>query len=288
MFVTLLKKITKESSQNFDIASNNLTEFINKEKKFIELIKQIGTIPESIPHDSTEEKLFSKASDAVLARAFRELGLKASVIKERADTADVIAKSQYFGYTLVADAKAFRLSRTAKNQKDFKVSALSCWRKDSEYAVLCGPYFQYPKTGSQIYSQAIDNNVCLLSWEHILFMIKKNIKETERVNMSAIWGFSGDYAKKIIAANQKKCFLKDFSNTLTSIFNYNINDFELLLNMQKSTIRERAQTEKAFWENEKKIISAYSKGKAIRELIATKKINEKIKQIDDHIARFSI
>lgn len=145
MFETLLKKITKESSQNFDIASNNLTEFINKEKKFIELIKQIGTIPESIPHDSTEEKLFSKASDAVLARAFRELGLKASVIKERADTADVIAKSQYFGYTLVADAKAFRLSRTAKNQKDFKVSALSCWRKDSEYAVLCGPYFQYPK-----------------------------------------------------------------------------------------------------------------------------------------------
>lgn len=96
MFETLLKKITKESSQNFDIASNNLTEFINKEKKFIELIKQIGTIPESIPHDSTEEKLFSKASDAVLARAFRELGLKASVIKERADTADVIAKSQYF------------------------------------------------------------------------------------------------------------------------------------------------------------------------------------------------
>lgn len=97
MFETLLKKITKESSQNFDIASNNLTEFINKEKKFIELIKQIGTIPESIPHDSTEEKLFSKASDAVLARAFRELGLKASVIKERADTADVIAKSLLSG-----------------------------------------------------------------------------------------------------------------------------------------------------------------------------------------------
>lgn len=60
MFETLLKKITKESSQNFDIASNNLTEFINKEKKFIELIKQIGTIPESIPHDSTEEKLFPR------------------------------------------------------------------------------------------------------------------------------------------------------------------------------------------------------------------------------------
>lgn len=43
MFETLLKKITKESSQNFDIASNNLTEFINKEKKFIERRIQLAS-----------------------------------------------------------------------------------------------------------------------------------------------------------------------------------------------------------------------------------------------------
>ena len=106
---------------------------------FIHTLRQIGIIPECIAHDSTEEKLFSKASDAVLSRAFREIGLKSAVLKERGDAADVLAESPIHGYTLVADAKAFRMSRTAKNQKDFKVVALSGWRKDSEYAVLCAP-----------------------------------------------------------------------------------------------------------------------------------------------------
>ena len=103
--------------------------------------------------------------DAVLARAFRELGLQAAVLRERADSADVIAFSCFHGYSLRADAKAFRLSRTARNQKDFKINALSVWKEDAEYAVLCAPYFQYPKRESQIYDQALDRNVCLLSWE---------------------------------------------------------------------------------------------------------------------------
>lgn len=83
---------------------------------------------------------------------------------ERGDAADVFAESSIYGYTLVADAKAFRMSRTAKNQKDFKVNALSGWRNDSDFAVLCAPIFQYPKKKSQIYHQALTNNVCLLGW----------------------------------------------------------------------------------------------------------------------------
>ena len=105
--------------------------------------------------------MIAKASDAVLSRAFRELGLKSTVLGQRSDSADVLAESKYYGYTLVADAKAFRLSRTARNQKDFKVTALSGWRKDADYAVLCSPYFQYPVKKSQIYAQAVDENVCL-------------------------------------------------------------------------------------------------------------------------------
>jgi hypothetical protein len=38
----------------------------------------------------------------------------------RADSADVEGATK--DYTIVGDAKAFRLSRTAKNQKDFKVT----------------------------------------------------------------------------------------------------------------------------------------------------------------------
>ena len=148
MYRKILSTIHKSSSQNFDDACALLEECINS------------------------------ASDFVLSRAFRELGLKSVVIKARADSADVLAESQIHGYSLAADAKVFRLSRTAKNQKDFKVVALSEWRRDNDYAVLCAPYFQYPSKTSQIYSQALSNNVCLLSWEHLIFMIEHGIKES--------------------------------------------------------------------------------------------------------------
>ena len=119
MFREILSIIRKSSSHNFDDACAMLEECINSASDFVGTLRQIGIIPESLTHDSTEEKLFSKASDFVLSRAFRELGLKSVVIKARADSADVLAESQIHGYSLAADAKAFRLSRTAKNQKDF-------------------------------------------------------------------------------------------------------------------------------------------------------------------------
>ena len=67
--------------------------------------------------------------------------------------------------------KAFRLSRTAKNQKDFKVEALSKWRKDKDFACFICPLYQYPKNTSQIYRQAIERNVTLLSYIHLVYML---------------------------------------------------------------------------------------------------------------------
>jgi len=129
---------------------------------FLEIVKQIRMIPEKIKTSSTEEKLYSKASDIVLARCFNELGLEANAIDQRGNNADVICKSNHHGYTLVADSKTFRLSRTAKNQKDFKISTLSKWRgMENEYAVLVAPYFQYPSVASQIYSSSLTEQVCL-------------------------------------------------------------------------------------------------------------------------------
>lgn len=141
MFNNILGIINNSEDKNFDEVCRNLEQAVNLDNDFIGTLRQIGIIPECILHDSTGEKLFSKTSDIILARAFRELGLKSAVLHERADSADVIAESKIYGYALVADAKAFRLSRTAKNQRDFKVTALSGWRKDNDYAVLCCPYF---------------------------------------------------------------------------------------------------------------------------------------------------
>ena len=233
-----------------------------------------------IAHDSTEEKLFAKASDAVLARAFRELGLKASVITERADTADVVIESVYHGYTMVADAKAFRLSRTAKNQKDFKVVALSGWRKNADYAVLCAPYFHYPANQSQIYSQSIEYNVCLLSWEHLIFLLSQGIRETIDINLVDLWSFGESYKQVVTVADQKKCYLQKYNKYIAERLDVPENEIMDVLEKQVKKLSARAVREMMYWELVRSDISSYTQEQAVRELISSLKINEKITQIE--------
>ncbi|MDR0889951.1 MAG: HindIII family type II restriction endonuclease [Oscillospiraceae bacterium] len=287
MFEKLIALINEYAHNGFADANEKLNCFISTTDNFIDILAQIGTIPESIAHDSTEEKIFAKASDAVLSRAFRELGLKSTVLDERSDSADVIAESLLYGYTLVADAKAFRLSRTAKNQKDFKVVALSSWRKDSNYAVLCSPYYQYPRKTSQIYKQSIDHNVCLLSWEHLIFALSAGIKESEKINLSCLWNFGESISHKVLAADMKRYFLSDFDTTFSEAIGRSKVDFEKALGKCISILQHRGEIEKSYLEEERKQISMYSREQAIDELIKSKKIDEKIHQITQYIRGIS-
>ena len=88
-------------------------------------LRLCGAIPESFGHDSSKEKLYSKYTDAVIHQSYTALGFTSQILSERASSADVECVTH--AYSFVADAKAFRLSRTAKNQKDFKVEAMDSW-----------------------------------------------------------------------------------------------------------------------------------------------------------------
>lgn len=129
-----------------------------------------GVIPEGYGHDTSEEKLYSKYTDALLAAVFRYIGLTSIVLGERADCADVEAVGPH--YALVADAKVFRLSRTAKNQKDFKIEALHGWKRGKPHAMVVCPIYQLPARSSQIYQQAIARNVCIFSYSHLAVLIQ--------------------------------------------------------------------------------------------------------------------
>jgi hypothetical protein len=97
------------------------------------------------------------------------LGIRTQVIRTRGNSADVRGEAD--AYTLVGDAKAFRLSRTARNQKDFKVAALDDWRSGNTYACLVAPLYQFPSRASQIYRQALTKNVTLLAYVHLKFLL---------------------------------------------------------------------------------------------------------------------
>lgn len=128
-------------------------------------LRMCSDIPEAYSHDSSEEKLYSKYTDALLAQTFTSLGLRSLVLRERGDAADVEAFAP--DYSFVADAKAFRLSRTAKNQKDFKVQAMDGWKRGKPYAMVVCPIYQLPTRSSQIYEQASSRNVCILTYSHL-------------------------------------------------------------------------------------------------------------------------
>lgn len=132
-------------------------------------LRLCGAMPEQYGHDSSEEKLYSKYTDAVICESLSAIGLRGAIITARADSADVQARGR--NYSLVADAKAFRLSRTAKNQKDFKVQAMDGWRQGLDFAAIVCPIYQLPGRTSQIYQQAIARNVCILSYSHLAALV---------------------------------------------------------------------------------------------------------------------
>ncbi len=147
-------------------------------------LRVCGAMPEQYGHDSSAEKLYSKYTDAVISETLAALGLKSAVITARADAADVQARAS--GYSLVADAKAFRLSRTAKNQKDFKVQAMDGWRNGLDYAVIVCPIYQLPGKTSQIYLQAIARNVCILSYCHLAALLALSQKRSQKYAESGL------------------------------------------------------------------------------------------------------
>ena len=218
----------RDKGINFDVATERLISTIqsfSKEETEI-VLTTVGIIPELFDKDSTEEKLYSKASDAVLAKALTYLGFETALFKTRGDSADVFAKSKIWGYSLIADAKSFRLSRTAKNQKDFKIKALNDWKNEAraDYAILVTPYYQYPTKQSQIYRQALDCNVCLFSWETLFFLLKNDICENSELTLAPLWNYSNLRASECLHKDSKKNFLKLFVAFITETLK--IHDFK--------------------------------------------------------------
>ena len=180
-----------ESELHQEIEGKNL-------QPLLDHLRLSGDIPEQYGHDSSEEKLYSKYTDSLLAQTFTFLGLKAAVLTERADAADVDVFATNFSF--VADAKAFRLSRTAKNQKDFKIQAMDNWKRGKPYAMVVCPIYQLPARSSQIYEQAISREVLVFTYSHLAMLARY----AENNTLSQIEGVIGAVFKAVNLLNPSK------------------------------------------------------------------------------------
>ena len=275
-------------TRKFAEASEEIKIYVNEldRQTVIDIVKEIGTIPECIEASSSSEKLFSKASDCILARCFSELGMPSIAVNERGNSADIIARSIH-GYTLVADAKTFRLSRTAKNQKDFKIDTLSNWRgSEHDFALLVAPYFQYPNTVSQTYASALDKQVCLLSWEHILFLLGNNVMESDILSLEAIWNAPVRLARdtRIAYADRMNCQFPYINQMLCDRISVPIQKFNEQLDVCKDIIRNRGNYELEYLNTEKEAITMLTRDEAIAELLKSKKVLERISTIEKFVS----
>lgn len=170
-WVQEIHNLSGDFSGDSDRLESEIQDEIQKEgiDALVGHLRLCGNIPESYGHDTSEEKLYSKYTDILLSEAFKAIGLKSLVLKGRGDAADVEVFAE--AYSFVADAKSFRLSRTAKNQKDFKVQAMDSWKRNKPYAMIVCPIYHLPVKASQIYQQATTHNVCIFSYSHLALLV---------------------------------------------------------------------------------------------------------------------
>ncbi|MEY0234790.1 HindIII family type II restriction endonuclease [Providencia manganoxydans] len=233
-------------------------------------------IPESYSHDSSEEKLYSKYTDALISECFKFMGLNSVVLTERADAADVEVSCDK--YSFVADAKVFRLSRTAKNQKDFKVQAMDGWRHSNNYAMVVCPIYQLPTKNSQIYQQAISRDVCIFTYTHLGVLVKySEIKGRENTIdlLERIF-------KSISFLNPSKDSVQYWKMINKTMLEYDDEIQELWSDEKKATnegIVVSKEIALEFLSNERIRILRMTKDEALSELIKMNKITSREEQI---------
>lgn len=239
-------------------------------------LRLCGAIPECYGPDTSEEKLYSKYTDAVIHEAYTAMGFTSVVLTERADVADVECVTD--DYSFVADAKAFRLSRTAKNQKDFKVEAMDNWKHGKPYAMVVCPVYQLPYRTSQIYQQAAARSVCIATYTHLAVLARYAYESTR----SKVLGLVHEVFKTVEAMNPSKSAnsywqavnrtLLDFDDIIGKIWR----EEKLASNESILISREEALT---FLAAERERIMRLSRTEAIREVLKWRKVESKIQTV---------
>ena len=289
-----MKKISNQAIKNRKIWTNRI---INLKGNFIKEVEEIekdlhkeieqyggiaiinhlrlcGNIPELYTQDSTEEKLYSKYTDSILSLAYKQIGLVSTVLTERTDNADVEAVSKE--YSFVADAKVFRLTRTAKNQKDFKIQAMNKWKYGKPYAMVVCPIYQLPNRSSQIYQQSSAVNVCIFTYSHLALLVNFSLKKDKKQARELLH----EIFKTVQALNPSKNSVDYWLAINKSILNYS-EDIHELWNEEKEAVIESIQIAKKetldYLALQREKIMRMSRSEAIKHLLKNNNIENKIK-----------
>lgn len=240
-------------------------------------LRLCGVIPESYGYDSSEEKLYSKYIDVIIHEAYTAMGFTSLVLRERADVADVECVTDE--YSFVADAKAFRLSRTAKNQKDFKVQAMDNWKHGKPFAMVVCPVYQLPSRASQIYQQAAARSVCISTYTHLAVLVRY----AEYASQTAAIELVHEIFKAVAAMNPSKDAATYWQTVNRAFIQADARIMEIWREEKIASVesvglaREEALR---FLAAERERIMRLTRDEAIREVIKWRKIENRIRAVE--------
>tara|TARA_Y100000590_G_C15672514_1_gene996783 strand:- start:847 stop:1761 length:915 start_codon:yes stop_codon:yes gene_type:complete len=277
-WVRKISQIEGNFSKNSKLLEKDLVNEIktNGISSLLGHIRLCGNIPESYGHDTSVEKQYSKYTDALLSCSFNSIGLKSLVLDERADVADVEVYAKEFSF--VADAKAFRLSRTAKNQKDFKVQAMDRWKHGNPFAMVVCPIYQLPSKNSQIYIQAITRNVCIFTYSHLALLVRY----ANEISKESAEKLLHNIFKTIPLLNPSKNAIDYWLSINNVILSHSKSIFELWQD-EKLAAQESIEVSKVealrFLSAKREEIMRMSYEEALNELLKSSKIDSKMNTI---------
>ncbi|MFD0457752.1 HindIII family type II restriction endonuclease [Streptomyces violaceoruber] len=265
----------------FDRAAIELDKIIQgaDDGEFFSLLVRAGCIPERYSHDSREEKLYAKAMDSIVAESLRRIGYQAEVSQERSNSADVVAEGGSPAHSLVADAKAFRLSRTALNPKDYKIEALSKWRKGADYAILVAPIAGYPEGQSRLYVEAGRYQVTLLSYSHLALMIAS---ESGPSRLEDIWMRSVEHESVTLSAPQ---YWSSLDSALRQALSWDQVNWTEARREYFEGLLLNAEAELAYFDQVKNDVAAMDRGELVDIAVEALKIDSKMRTIRARVAK---
>ncbi|MDX2079107.1 MAG: HindIII family type II restriction endonuclease [bacterium] len=273
--IGLVERIAKLPNA-FDSLSEALMSLSRQE--ISDLLLTCGIIPENFDHDSSQEKLWAKYGDILFSLALNALNISSQVIRLRGNSADILAQTP--DYTLVGDAKAFRMSRTAKNQKDFKISALNDWRGKHTFACLIAPLYQYPTRKSQIYQQAQRHRVLMLSYVHLKFLL--DFMPT--ASLKVLWQLPESLSVDVDASDYWK-YVDTICLSLTGQSAQFLADYKAI---ELDHVKMMGNKSISYWQQVIQQYQQLSQQEAVQRLIKSEKIEQKMFTIRQTIERLTL
>ena len=182
-----------------DFQKNVLNKLSNDD--FIEQLIFLGYIPDLYKSDSSEETLYTKLTEVMVAEWANRMGYQGKYVKQKSRYEDVDITTA-FG-TIVCDAKSFRLGRSQKapNVKDFvKPEDYRKWLKRHSNGI--GGLVAYPclhewtgKSDAFKYCSSHSTPIIMLPYKYLAYMLL--IKENHKIEIEKLWNLSKIFPKEV-------------------------------------------------------------------------------------------